>query len=549
MTFAGLLNTAWMLSCQGEVRAFHRATKEVGNAQRRLLLQILRRNAATEFGRRCGFDLIDDAGEYRRRVPLGNYDTLKNEVDKIAAGESNVLTAEPVRLLQPTSGSTTGRKLIPYTATLQEQYRRCISAWIGDLFRERPNVRRGRQYWSISPALDGPHITAGGVPIGFDDDAAYLGRWQQFVARKLLAVPGHVARIRQTEAFRRATLLGLVAVSDLSLVSVWSPTFLLMLLDALPREGERLAYELAGRLSRRRAEILRSAARHSEIGADALAELWPRLALVSCWTDAAAAGPATVLRSKLPHVEVQPKGLLATEGCVSFPLVGAEGAALAIRSTFLEFLVVDESGVNVASDESHLAHELQIGRRYAVVITTGGGLYRYQLGDVIEVIGCSRQCPLVRFVGRLGIASDLVGEKLAEPFVRQAIESVLERQRLRSRFTLLAPSAMAPSGYRLYVQCDRDASIEERRLAIDLEQSLRANPHYEYAVRIGQLAPVRVEVLDSGGESAWHIYERTCVSRGQKLGDIKPTSLDPHCDWEAAFASLMVSNRRAVQRS
>jgi hypothetical protein len=251
----------------------------------------------------------------------------------------------------------------------------------------------------------------------------------------------------------------------------------------------------------------------------------------------------------MPEIEIQPKGLLATEGCVSFPLVGVEGGALAIRSTFLEFLAVDARGGNVGSDNSLLAHELEIGRRYAVLLTTGGGLYRYQLGDVVEVIGSVRQCPLVRFVGRLGAASDLVGEKLAEPFVRQAIESVLRRHRLHPRFALLAPTRTVRAGYRLYLQLESNAVFHERDLGSDLEQSLSENPHYEYAVRLGQLAPVRVEVLDSRGESAWTAYERTCLSLGQKLGDIKPTYLDARCDWETIFAALVVSDENVVNRS
>src|SRR6266852_4437688 len=71
----------------------------------------------------------------------------------IAAGEPNVLTRDPVLLLEPTSGSTGGEKLIPYTASLRREFQRAVAAWIGDLFRQRPAVRRGRAYWSLSPVF------------------------------------------------------------------------------------------------------------------------------------------------------------------------------------------------------------------------------------------------------------------------------------------------------------------------------------------------------------------------------------------------------------
>ncbi len=53
-----------------------------------------------------------------------------------------------------------------------------------------------------------------------------------------------------------------------------------------------------------------------------------------------------------------------------------------------------------------LTHELERGGLYTVVVTTRGGLYRYQLGDLIEVTGHIRGCPLIRFIGRQGYVSD-----------------------------------------------------------------------------------------------------------------------------------------------
>src|SRR5262249_47808944 len=115
---------------------------------------------------------------------------------------------------------------------------------------------------------------------------------------------------------------------------------------------------------------------------------WPRLALISCWADAAAALLTPEVRALFPAVELQAKGLLATEGFVSFPLVDQPGAALAIRSHFFEF----EEGDGA---RCQLAHELDRGGRYRVVLTTAGGLYRYRLEDEVEVVGFRQQCPLL----------------------------------------------------------------------------------------------------------------------------------------------------------
>ena len=101
-----------------------------------------------------------------------------------------------------------------------------------------------------------------------------------------------------------------------------------------------------------------------------------------------------------PQVEIQPKGLLATEAIVSIPLLDSPAPALAVRSHFFEFAAVDFVGGGIVdSRRPRLAHELECGGRYQILVTTAGGLYRYCLGDEVEVVGSSDQCPLLRFLG------------------------------------------------------------------------------------------------------------------------------------------------------
>ena len=134
-------------------------------------------NRDTWFGVRHGFDRIATLHAYQQRVPPATYADFDAADSSASRREKpNVLTAEPVTLLEPTSGTTGGEKLIPYTAGLRRQFQRGVAAWIADLFCRRPAVRRGRAYWSISPALGPPRTSPGGMPIGFADDAEYLGR-------------------------------------------------------------------------------------------------------------------------------------------------------------------------------------------------------------------------------------------------------------------------------------------------------------------------------------------------------------------------------------
>jgi hypothetical protein len=195
---------------------------------------------------------------------------------------------------------------------------------------------------------------------------------------------------------------------------------------------------------------------------------------------------------------------------------------LAVTSHFFEFL--EPSG------RSLLAHELQAGRQYSIVVTTGGGLYRYGLQDRIEVTGFLAEAPCLRFLGKEDKVSDLFGEKLSEGFVAEILARVLGQFGLRPRFALLSPEKRQGSaGYVLHLEAPPALPAG---VAGALEAALRENPNYDYCIRLGQLEPVRVVPVRDG---AYERYVGRLVSRGQRLGAIKPSPLSVLDDWSEVF--------------
>jgi hypothetical protein len=525
-----------MASCRPEWRRFFQATSSVAETQAAVLRDILSRNRDCEFGKRHRFDTIRDPRAYTDQVPIGSVDSLAEAVERIASGAKRVLTADTVLCLQPTSGSTQGEKLIPATRSLRREYQRMVAAWIGNLFMERSAVRAGRAYWSISPALGPPRRTACGLPIGFEDDTAYLGFFERCFARSVIVAPPAMVRDLDVQSFRYATLLTMVLARDLALVSVWSPTFLSVLLDLLSTHAPSLVRDIhdgttAGvpGAARRRPDRIRAREieRILETGvpaANVCKAIWPQLSLVSCWMDGPSRLFAERLQSQCGGIEFQPKGLLATEACVTFPVVGQAGAALAIRSHFFEFLPSGHGGGTL------LAHELEVGGRYDVVVTNGGGLYRYPLGDTIEVVAFLNRCPLARFVGRGSLTSDLVGEKLHESFVQDCIERSLRVCGVTATYAALAPvvkalaNGLVPTAchYELLIETAADSSCPA--LATSLDRNLRANVHYAYARDLGQLGEIELVRLPGPPGSAWVAYEKAHGS-GRVLGGLKPRAL------------------------
>ena len=545
---ARLANAAWALASRRAASKLRAAWDEPEAAQLATLRRILRNTADTAYGRAHDLEGVRGLEDFQDRAPLVTWDDLEPWVARIAAGEAGVLTVEPVVLLEPTGGSSGGTKRIPYTRSLQREVQTAVGAWVSDLFQHVPAAARGPAYWAVSPAV--PHEqTAGGVPVGFEDDGAYLSPLHRGLARATLAVPGAVRHVLEVDPWRYATLRALLARRDLALVSVWNPTFLSLLLGPLRAWSDRLAADLeAGTLTppgpvppdvlgalrkdlrpdpARAAQVRTAVALEADAGR-LHARLWPGLAVVSAWADAPAAGPARDLEAALPQAVLQPKGLMATEGVVTIPLWGRDGGAPALTSHVLEF--VPEGG-----GRPRFAHDLEPGARYAVALTTGGGLVRYRLGDLVEVVGRVGRTPMLRLLGRGGPVSDVVGEKLHGDHVARALAAL----GLETAFAMVAPDGDArPARYALFVESPAPdaAALEAARR---LDRALSENVHYAHARSLGQLGPAAAFRVRGGGARA---YLEGCRALGQRLGSVKPVALHRDGGWAARFQGAFLED-------
>jgi hypothetical protein len=524
-----IANSLWLGSSLPGFLRFLRALHHPARSQERLLSYYISRNAGTAFGKAHGFGKIQNHRDYSKQVPLVDYDVLQPWITRIAAGEPSVLTMDPVTHLIPTSGSTGGRKLIPFTAGLQNEFNAAIAPWICDLNLQYPSIGLGSSYWSVTPTVNSLEKESSVIPIGFDEDSSYLGGTRKRIVNALMAVPPEIRLIGDIERFRYVTLLCLIRQPDLRLISIWHPSFLTLLLDALTENWNELLVDVrrggckygeglpatfvAGfRPWPSRADKLERADPWD------LTSIWSHLRLISCWGDAHAAGALRELKHRFPCAGVQLKGLLATEAFITLPFRGF--CPVAVCSHFFEFLD-DAGGV-------HLVHELAEGAEYEVVVTTGGGLYRYRMGDRVKVTGFLSSTPSLKFLGRNGNHSDRFGEKLSEAFVGKAIQEATTSLPEPPCFAMLAPD-MTSDGvrYTLFIEGRIDDGLGKR-----LDAALKQNPHYQYCRELGQLRePGILEIAGAGFET----YAAREMLRGRRLGDIKPSPLSPHVDWAEHF--------------
>jgi hypothetical protein len=150
---------------------------------------------------------------------------------------------------------------------------------------------------------------------------------------------------------------------------------------------------------------------------------WPELQLIGCWLGGSAAIHAQRVAGHLgPSVPLRDLGLLASEGRFTIPVEDRTAAGpLAVHTSFFEF--VPEEAIESEAPPVLLAHELEEGRRYYVILSGANGLYRYDINDVVQVEGFHGKTPRVRFVRKGRDMVSITGEKLHLNQIQSAISA------------------------------------------------------------------------------------------------------------------------------
>ena len=407
--------------------------------QHKLLLGIISRNRGTRFGRGHHFDTIRSPGEYRERVPIGDYERLRPYVERAQNGEASVLTAEPVLMFAMTSGSTGQPKLIPVTATTRRSHRQLTRFWYYRALVDHPDLFSGKLLGIVSPAVEGR--TSGGIPFGAASGLIYQSSpsWIQ----NAYAVPDEIAEVKDFEAKYYLTMR-LALEHDITFFGTPNPSTILKLVESVNRNKVEIIKDifdgtitarcnvppgmravLRGRLAKNPARARRLESLIKYDGTLRPKEYWPRLQLIGCWKG----GTVGVRLREFVRwfgktTPVRDLGYLASEAQMTLPISDSGSAGiLAVDQNFYEF--IPESDMGSASPAVLTCAELEDGENYYVILTTPGGLYRYDINDVVRVAGFFNRTPLIEFVRKGRDVVNITGEKL---HVNQVIDAMAQAQ-------------------------------------------------------------------------------------------------------------------------
>jgi hypothetical protein len=488
--------------------------------QLQALLRKVHRHADSDFGRDYGFASIHSLDDFRRRIPILTYEDHQPYLSRVLEGQTTAMFAPGTRVLMfaMTSGTTSEPKRLPITEELFREYRAGWRLWGAGVYGDHRELVSAK---TLHLTSDWQRYQApSGVPCGQISGLAATTRPK--IASRIFLPPAIVARIHDTAAKHYTALRFALETSRVGMIITANPSTLVefarranlqseaLIRDIhdgtlscdLPREiRTELAHRIARRRPERAHELERLAGQH---GALLPKHAWPRLAVIAVWTG----GSVGVFLPKLAELygstAIRDHGLSASEGRMTIPLAdGTRAGMLDFYHHYFEFIPVDEHG---GSNPTVLeAHELQEGRDYFILLTTSGGLYRYDVHDVVRCVGYQGQAPLLEFLNKGKSYSNLVGEKISEHQVIQAVQRAFQELALPIDTFAVAPVLREKPRYVLLVEphVHQNRGIE---LAECVQSHLqRINEEYQEKCASERLLPIELGVVPTG---TWETMRR-----------------------------------------
>ncbi len=495
---------------------FLRQTTRAGDAQRDRLLELVGRNADSQFGRDHHFGEIRNAADFRRRVPVRGYDGHEPYIARVRQGETGALFGPGTEVLMfaMTSGTTAQPKTIPVTRESLRNYKAGWTIWGIQAFDAHPGMlSRG-----LRPILQlvsnwREQFTPAGIPCGAI--TGLTAHMQNPLVRQTYCMPPDTMRIKDIQAKYYAALR-LAVPRNLGTIMAANPSTLLAIARLGDREKETLIRDIADGTVSEKYEIPADVRRTMRIRtrwkrpklARRLTEIvdrtgrllprdyWPDLEFLANWTGGTMGAYLRHYPEWFGERPVRDIGLIASEGRFTIPIEdGTPGGILDIWHHYFEF-IPEEQG-DREQPETVEATDLIEGRQYYILPTTAGGLYRYQIFDLVRCIGFHGRAPILAFLNKGAHFSSLTGEKLSEFQVVAAVDAATAELGLKLKSYLLAPVWGEPPHYTLLVEADDLPDADsDARLARAVEARLtELNVEYENkrsTLRLGPIVTTRI---------------------------------------------------------
>lgn len=547
--------TSWLF--RRSYRRFLAECRTPLHAQAVCLRRILRHAARSGIGQECDFsglaripDPVALIREYRERIPIRTAREMQGDFDAMHAGHWRRLCPSKPVFFAMTAGSTGRFKCIPITKEYRREVGRGALIFSGALEACHPALRRLKSQFLVGSAEGG--TTPGGVPQGFISGFNY--KHLPWLVRRRFALPYWIFTLPDAE--ERAYAAGRLLVSErrLGALCAISPVNLINLRRALEGNAERLLADVekgtltlmatpgtgtyGGQPDPELAGALRDAWRRE--GRFPTTLLFPALQVLVCWQGGNMGYHLDALDREFGPVEHFEFPISASEALFAIPCRGNQpGGVVAITSHFLEFLP-DDPGAT--SPRALRVDELQVGATYRIVVSTAGGLYRYDMEDLVRVTGLQDATPIITFVSKADRQVSVSNERLTELDVTVAMRDASRTHGLWFEEFLFVPCTdrryrVVVDGQAVAEQMQRGDETLLTDFAVELEGRLRvASKGYDFEREDALLEPLQLLVARPG-ELAVHLAGRTAC-RALPNAQVKPMHLTNEFDVHTTFREI-----------
>ncbi len=364
------------------------------DAQREVLQDIVTSAQYTEFGRKHDFSNLFNVRDFKSAVPIHEYDDLKPYIERIMEGEQNILWNTPIYWFAKSSGTTSDKsKFIPVSdESLHDGHYKASKDVLSLYYQYNPD----------SELLTGKGLIIGGShsinPVNnearYGDLSAVLMQNSPFWAHWLRTPDLNIALMDEWESKIEKLAAATIKENVTSVSGV--PTWTLVLFKRI--------LELTGKKT--------------------MSEVWPSLELFM--HGGVSFTPYKEQFRKLIGKNINYLEMYnASEGFFAAQDVpGEEGMLLFTdHGIFFEFMPVNEYGKKDPQTVS--LQDIELGKNYALIISTNGGLWRYLLGDTIQFT--SLEPFRVRVSGRLKHYMNAFGEEVIVDNTDKAIAIASEK--------------------------------------------------------------------------------------------------------------------------
>jgi hypothetical protein len=433
--------------------------------QHRTLMQIVRAARLTAFGRDHGFSDIRSYADFKKQVPIRDYEDLKPYIDRILQGESDVLWKGRPAYLAKTSGTTSGVKYIPISH--ESKYTHFISA---------RNATLAYVYETGNAAfLDGNLIFLSGSPELEEIAGIKTGRLSGISNHLVPSYfrknqkPSYATNCIEDWEEKLERIIDETLPANMTLISGIPPWVQMYFDRIIVRTGKKIK------------------------------EVFPNFSLFvygGVNFEPYRARLEESIGGKVDSIETYP----ASEGFIAYQDSQREPGLLLLLNNgmFFEFIPAEEY---FSENPRRLSvEEVELGKNYALIINSNAGLWGYSIGDTVKFV--SRNPYRLVVTGRIKHFISAFGEHVIAEEVEKAMQAALRRfpETEITEFTV-APQVNPPEGmphHEWLIEFGRQPANLEA-FAEELDNQMRSmNVYYDDLIRGSILCRLKITPMQPG---------------------------------------------------